>query len=368
MVSIARRNLFHDKGRFSITVIGIAASLVLIFFGIGMGLGTVDTMVSIIDHTEADIWVLNEGNVDLIQQVSVVQDVSSEIAEIEGVKNVYRLVYTQSMMENEGRKQGVFIVGITQKAGLWDLITGDINDLNGNTVIVDESARIELGEIAPGDTILINTVPQKVVGISKGAKSFIYPMVFTSHENASKLCQLNEGQTNYVLVEVYPDYDANEVAQEISEIEGVTALPSSSIRENTADYMLFESGMGLGTVTFAVVGLLVAVVIISLTIYTATMERIPEFGTLKAIGASRFDIDKILMEQVLWSVTIGYACGLLLSGLGMYAVESLTVVPIKMTGGLTVAAYVLTLVLSLLGSFLSIRKVHTIDPAIVFRA
>jgi len=68
MVSITRKNLFHDKGRFLITAIGIAASLMLIFFGLGMAIGTVDSMVSIIDHSQADIWVLNEGSTDLVQE------------------------------------------------------------------------------------------------------------------------------------------------------------------------------------------------------------------------------------------------------------------------------------------------------------
>ncbi len=181
------------------------------------------------------------------------------------------------------------------------------------------------------------------------------------------MCQLDENMTNYILVEVLSGHDRDEIAQKIAEIQGITAVKSTTIRENTVDYMLFESGMGLGTVTFAVVGLLVAVVIISLTIYTATMEKIPEFGTLKAIGASNIDIDKILIEQVLWSVTIGYGCGLLLSIGGIYVVQSFTILPIKITVVLAAAAYILTLALSLVGSFLSIRKVHKIDPAIVFR-
>ncbi|MGD2249283.1 MAG: ABC transporter permease [Candidatus Methanofastidiosia archaeon] len=332
-----------------------------------MAIGTVDTMVSIIDHSKADIWVLNEGNEDLIQQLSIIEDVSSEISEIEGVKKVYKLIYSQNMMGKEGQKQAVMIVGITQGMGSWNLISGDINDLKGNTVIVDESVRIKLGEISTGDTVTINKELHTVVGISKNAKSFIYPFVFTSHETALQVFQLDEALTHYILVEVYNGYGKNEVAQKISEIEGITAVVHDTLRKNTADYMLFESGMGLGTVTFAVVGLLVAVVVITLTIYTATMEKIPEFGTLKAIGASKKDIDKILIEQVLWSVSVGYVCGLLLSVSGMYVVQRLTVMPIKITVLLAVAAYGLTLTLSLLGSVMSIRKVHKIDPAIVFR-
>ncbi len=64
------------------------------------------------------------------------------------------------MMEKDGINQAVIIVGITQNMGPQNLIAGDTN-LDGNTVIVDESVSIELGELSTGDTVLINNLPQK---------------------------------------------------------------------------------------------------------------------------------------------------------------------------------------------------------------
>lgn len=373
MVSIAQKNLFHDKGRFAITIIGIAASLMLIFFGLGMTIGTVDSMVSIIDHSEADIWVLSEGTMDLIQEQSIIQEnVLSDIERTEGIKSLHRLIYYANMVEKDSIRQPVTIVGIDVSSTVvapWNLISGSIDNLRrDNTIIVDQSIERELGKISIGDHVSIGNISQEIVGISKDAKSFIYPLIFTSHTNAQKLCHFKANETNYVLIEVQPTCDTAEVAKEISRIDGVNALLKSDIRKNTIDYMLYKSGMGVGTVTFAVVGLFVAVVVISLAIYTATMERIPEFGTLKAIGASKKNIHRILIEQVFWSATIGYVLGLILSILAIRALTSVILMPIKVTAMLAIITYLLTLLLSILGSFLSIRKVNKIDPAIVFRA
>lgn len=373
MVSIARKNLFHDKGRFTITVIGLVASLMLIFFGLGMAIGTLDSMVTIINHSGADIWVMPKGTTDLAQGQSIIQkDVLADIEKIDGIKSVNQLIYSPNLAEKGNSKLAVIVVGIDVASAVpapWDIISGSRNALNQtNTIIIDESAQRELGRLSIGDRVLISTFPQEIVGICKDARSFINPLIFTSHENAQKLCNLEASETNYVLVKVQSNHAATQVAKKISEIDGINALLKSEIRKNTIDYMLYKSGMGIGTGTFAAVGLFVAIVIISLTIYTATMERLPEFGTLKAIGASKRDIIKILMEQVFWSVTIGYVLGLGLSILAIFIITSVILMPIQITAPLAIVAYLLTLGLSILGSFLSVRKVNKIDPAIVFRA
>ena len=55
MVSIARKNLFHDKIRFVITLIGVTFSVVLIFAQVGIYLGFMQNASVVIDNTDADI-------------------------------------------------------------------------------------------------------------------------------------------------------------------------------------------------------------------------------------------------------------------------------------------------------------------------
>jgi len=281
-------------------------------------------------------------------------------------------VYSASIAEKGCSKQTVEIVGVNPTNGLilpWNMKSGSISVLNSNnSVIVDESAKIGLGKLSIGETITINNSSEQIVGICSGAKTFFYPFVFTSNQNAQKLCNLNSNETNYVLVAVQHVQDAVQVAKQISQIGGVNALPKSEVRANTVNYMLYKSGIGAMVLVFAGVGLFVAVTIVSLTIYTATTERVPEYGTLKAIGAAKNDIYKILIEQAFWPATIGFTAGLGLSLVATLVITSITIMPIEITTQLVLGVYASTLLLSMLGSFLSIRKVEKIDPAIVFRA
>jgi putative ABC transport system permease protein len=373
MVSIARRNIFREKGRFAVTAIGIAASIMLILFGVGMAVGIWDSMITVVDHSNADIWVLNSQNVDLVQGQSILQEnVLTQIQAVNGVKSVAPLIYSLSIAEKAGAKQTVEIVGVDASSGLvlpWNLVSGSISSLNtNNSVIVDESAQMGLGKLSVGDKITINNSSEQVVGVCSGAKTFFYPFVFTSNQNAQKLCNVNGNETNYMLVSVQQLQDTTQIAKQISQISGVNALPKSEVRANTVNYMLYKSGIGTMVGVFAGVGLFVAVTIVSLTTYTATMERIPEYGTLKAIGAAKRDIYKILIEQTFWPATIGFIAGLALSLAATFVITSVTIMPIEITVQLVVAVYGLTVLLSVLGSLLSIRKVSKIDPAIVFRA
>src|SRR5712692_5207238 len=58
---LARRNLFHDRVRFTVTLTGIVFALVLIIIQFGLFLGFTTTTSNNIDHSNADLWVVFHG-------------------------------------------------------------------------------------------------------------------------------------------------------------------------------------------------------------------------------------------------------------------------------------------------------------------
>jgi len=59
MPPLARRNLFHDKVRLTVTLTGIVFSLVLIVVEMGLFVGFTVTTSSIIDKSNADLWIVS---------------------------------------------------------------------------------------------------------------------------------------------------------------------------------------------------------------------------------------------------------------------------------------------------------------------
>ena len=373
MVSIARKNLFQDKRRFLITISGIGASLTLVFLTMGVFTGSVDNSVLIIDHTRADIWVTQKGVTDLLGVGSALPEKTLQpLDTIDGVQNYSKLICAPLTIDVYGSQLKVMVYGYNLSSGVggpWSMASGSIDDLRQNgTVIVDQSIEAKFGKQLTGDSISISGLPQKVVGVSRDSKWFTFPLVFTSYENAQKLWRATEDSANYALVDVKPNYDPLKVSKEISTINGADAFITSKIRDNTRHWLIFDSGAGMGLLIGAGVGWVVAAIIVTLTIYTVTMERIPEFGTLKAIGASKKDIYKILLEQVFVSVTLGYTVGVICSFIAAAAIMEITLLPITIGLDTLTLAFFLTLILSILGSLISARKVNKVDPAIVFRA
>src|SRR5579872_4960145 len=64
---LAWRNLFRDRARFAITVIGVMFSVVLMALQSALLIGFAITSSSLIDHAHADFWITPKGTRDVDQ-------------------------------------------------------------------------------------------------------------------------------------------------------------------------------------------------------------------------------------------------------------------------------------------------------------
>src|SRR6185369_5230833 len=113
-------------------------------------------------------------------------------------------------------------------------------------------------------------------------------------------------------------------------------------------------------------GVLVGIVVVAQTLYTATMEHIKEFGTVKAIGGGNRDIYKILAEQASIAAVFGFGLGALFAQLLKPAMAKVDL-KLILSPEFFAIVFVGTFVLCLVASMVSFRKVASIDPALVFR-
>ena len=131
-------------------------------------------------------------------------------------------------------------------------------------------------------------------------------------------------------------------------------------------YWVESTGLGLNMVLTIFLGCLVGVVVVAQTLYTATMEHLKEFGTVKAIGGSNAMIYRILGQQAAIAAMVGFALGGLLT---LALRPALASVDLKLIipSSLAVTVFAGTLLLCLTAAMVSFRKVAGIDPALVFR-
>ena len=111
---------------------------------------------------------------------------------------------------------------------------------------------------------------------------------------------------------------------------------------------------------------LVGFLIVMSTFYISTVEKIPVFAGLRALGASTGEIVSILVFQVVAVFLFGCA----VAGISLYitvmALEESTI-SVVITPPLVAIGVGVMLVCSALGSLLSIHRLVTTDPGEAFR-
>jgi putative ABC transport system permease protein len=251
------------------------------------------------------------------------------------------------------------------------LVSGSLDELrNQDAVIIDESERKKLGNPELGDTVEIMNHRARIVGFTRGMRSFTTtPFIFTSLRRSHRYGWLTEkGRLAlYYLVKVKPGFDIDTVRRAIqANIEGVEVHTREAFSQRTRMYWLFETGVGFGFLAASVLGLLVGGVTTSQTLYTMTLDKLPEFAVLKALGTTMFELSSVVLTQSLICGGVGLAVGLGVS-FALAPLAELAGTTVLIPWPLVVGVAVLTVCLCSGASVFSILRLRRVDPAMVVR-
>ena len=375
MALLARRNLFHDRIRFAVTLTGIVFALVLIIIQFGLFLGFTTTTSNNIDHSGADIWIVfhGVGYFDTGRMFS--ERKFYEVLSVPGVRQAEKYIQNFAYWKKpDGGVENVQVIGFHPGSGLgepWNVVEGSVLAVKlEDGVIVDELYKEKLGVSKIGDRVEIGDHRARVVGFTRGIRSFTTsPFVYTSFKNALNYTrpEAREDQLAYILVTVAPGVRSREVLESLrARLTDVDIYTREEFSRRTRFYWMFTTGAGLAVLTAALMGLVVGVAVVAQTIYAATMDHIREYGTLKAMGATNGYLYRVLIEQAAWSAVLGYAFAMFAAHFIVQASEkggALILLPPAMK----IAMLVLAVFMCVAAALVSINKVTRLDPAMVFR-
>lgn len=370
---IAIRNLLHDKVRLVVTLTGVVFAVVLIAVQAGLFVGFTSATSTVIDNTDADIWIAARGmrNFDVTQPMP--QSVYYRAMSVPGVAEARRLVVQfANWKKPDGGTESVEVVGYDLPGGLgkpWNIVEGSADALNlTDTVIIDEAYREKLGIESLGQSAEVNGHRLRVVAFTRGIRSFTTsPYIFCSLPIAQTINNLREGKFTYALVKVSPGSSVEQVRRALkARVDGVDVFTRDEFSRKTQEYWMFTTGAGLALLIAAALGLVVGVVVVAQTLYATTMDHLAEFGTLRAMGASNRYIHRIIVIQALASAVAGYTFGILIS---------YVVVQFSEKGGATIllppwlaaGLFFITVCMCVGAALISINKVTRIDPVMVFK-
>ncbi|MBP7289122.1 MAG: ABC transporter permease [Nannocystaceae bacterium] len=370
---LAWRNLAHDRVRLVVTLVGIVFSVVLMGMQSGLLVGFTRTTTGLVDNARADLWMVPKGTLDVDLGGPLDERRRYQALAVAGVaKAEPYLVNFARWKKPDGGTESIQLVGHQLGdvlGGPWNLEVGSIDDLRRpDGVIVDRLYAGKLGVSAVGDTVEINGRRARVVGFTRGIRTFTQsPYVFTSLPNAREFVGLPGTTVGYVLLALAPGADAAAVESEIeARIPEVEVYQSAAFAESSSSYWLFTTGAGFSLIISALLGLVVGIVIVAQTLYASTIDRLPEYATLKAMGAPNSYLYRIIVAQAGIGAVIGYAAGIVIVIGLVFASREASAAPV-LPVSLALGLGALTLVMCIGAAVLSIRKVMAIDPVGVFR-
>jgi putative ABC transport system permease protein len=373
ILTLASRNLFHDRVRLVATVVGIVFSIVLVTVQLGVFLSFERMVTTMIDHAQADFWIVPAETKSFEGSSLLAGRERLQALSVNGVTAAVPVVvgYASWRKPNGGASTPVFVVGTPEAtAGLqpWNLVEGSLRDLVvPEGVAIDRSYFDELGIAQIGERAEIDNQKARVVAVTKGIRSFTtMPDVFTSIERARTYLGVPPDEANYFIVRVSPNVDAAAVRGQLAaRLSDAEVLTPEQFRRRTRQFWLFDTGAGAALLGSAILGIIVGTIIVAQTLYSSTKDHLKEFATLRAIGSSRTYILKVILSQAVISAVIGFSIAACID-LTLVRITADAALPIIMTPGLTLGLFVLTVAMCAIAAISAIRVVTRIDPVLVF--
>ena len=362
---LARRNLFRDRTRFLLSVLGVAVSVGLILLLAGYRSGVYRQASAYLENTPGSVVVAEKGIRDFLGTSSVLPpDAHGAVESTAGVDRVIPVVSQFVIFERHSRKDGFFLVGYdpAMGGGPWKLVEGREPTADDELVIDRTTARQH--EIAIGDTVTLLDRDATVVGLSDETTFWAGSIAFARITTLETLFR-SPGLRSFLLVTPAAGVSPETLRDGLA-VAGTEVLLKSDVVANDAKLLarVYDAPIGLMVAIAFVVGVLV----VGLVIYTATIERRREYGAVKAIGARNRVLYRVVGAQALIAAAIGAVVGIGLAfaaGAALMSWRPQFQVAIEPTA----VAFVLasSLLMALLAALLPARSVARLEPAEVFR-
>jgi len=369
---VALKILIHDRSTTAGAVLGVVAIIFLVGQQLSLLFGLITYMSVLVDHSGADIWILSKNTQTADASATLPVRYIDRIYGLSDVEWVEPVISGGGLFRNnEGRTSAVLVVGVRRPrlaGGPWAFVEGSsrvLLDYDG--VTVDNLDLELLGNPEMQGIFEINGTRVRITGITKGARGFAGTLLFTNMEKARQISQIPPGRCSNILIKLRAGARQTIALSKLKMLlPRADVISSTDLSRKTREYYLFNTGIG-GSFGFStVIGLLIGIIIISLTMYTSVLNRKKDFAVMRALGGRRRDILVIVVFQSLFIAMMGIFMGFLFLSLLFNAISDSNI-PFYMFLWVPPIHAAVTFVICVVVSLISMRGALKIEPASAFR-
>jgi len=364
-----------DKAKSIGVVVGIMISTFLIGQQLGIFIFLTNAMQALATNVKADIWVVDSKTKDVNQLGKLDVRTLHVVQSLSGIQEAFPVLITGAAAKYQsGESGGITLIGVDiDKLNLVldssKIIAGNPSNLQADGAISGEFyERKNLGEnIDIGTVLEINGKRAIFKMQTKGFRGFGASFCVTTIDKARYFSNQPSTVISAVLIKLEPGQNADSISALINRtIFGVKAWPSKKLAKSTLKKILGSSGIALSTGTLIIFALIAGFFIIGLTMYTSALDRLKDYGTLKAIGASNKFITRLILTQASIFAIAGFVIAYFLL-LGFKKGVASSGLIFRFSPLLLLAIFVVIGFISLGGASFAIRRIKGIEPASVFR-
>ncbi len=375
LLKTAWKFIRFDKAKSIGVVVGIMISTFLIGQQLGIFIFLTNAMQALATNVEADIWVIDNKTKDVNQLGRLDVRVLREVQSLSGIKKAFPILITGAVAKYQnGESGGITLIGvdIEQLNAVLDpanIIAGKPSDLMADGAISGEYYELKNlgGNIDIGTELEINGKRSFFEMQTKGFRGFGASFCVTTIEKARYYSNQPSTAISAVLIKLEPYQNADSISTLINNtIYGVRAWPSKKLASSTLKKILGSSGIALSTGTLIIFALVAGFFIIGLTMYTSALDRLKDYGTLKAIGASNKFISKLILTQAAIFAIVGFTIAYFLL-LGFQKGVAYSGLIFSFSPLLLLAIFSVIALISIGGASFALKRIKGIEPASVFR-
>lgn len=375
MLQIAWKFIRFDKAKSIGVIVGILISTFLIGQQLGIFFFLSGLMGALATDVKADIWVVDAKTNDVNQLGRIDVRNLRAVQGIPGIKEAFpMLVSGASCNFGDGTSGGITLIGVDAsqinsvlQPGM--VTAGSTTDLQLDGAVSGEYFEKDNlgGNIDFGTAFEINGKRAFFAVQTKGFRGFGSSFCVTTIERARFFSNQSVNNISAVLVNLQPGVAAADVVAAInSQVTGVRAWPAKELAASSVKKILSSSGIALSTGTLIIFALIAGFFIIGLTMYSSALDRLKDYGTLKAIGAGNGYISRLILTQALLFSIVGFLIGmLLLEGFRRGVAASGLI--ISFSPLLQLGMFATIGLISLGGASFALSRIKSVEPAAVFR-
>ena len=371
MGAVGLKMMFHSKLKLIGTLLGVVFAVVLSNQQAGTFLGLIYKNVMFVRNTDCDLWVMSRST-EIIGPGKLSTGALSQALVTPGVADAAPiLIGGANILLPNGGFQQVTLVGTkypNYRGGPWNVVAGGRDALTRpDTLLFEDSERELLGGLNLGSVREVNGRRVVVGGFTWGLIPFGPSYAFADFEVARELLKTPQDEVTFVLVKLKPGANSAAVKEELSRnLPDAKVYDRKDFESSVLRFILTKTAIGITFGTSTVFGLIVGFVIVSLSMFSAVVDNIREFGTLKAIGVTNSDLSMLLFVQSVAYALLGSLVGLSLVAQMAKGIRSAKLA-LNTPPQLTLGTVAIMIVMCVFASSLALLRLRKVEPAMVFR-